>query len=152
MSTATDIITESLYEIGAASVISPPPAEAIAIGLGKLNSMLELWLSKNIHIGTTPIEVAGEELNEPLDCRNAIIMNLAIIMAPTYSNGKQIVTPDLRAQATTGFESVMRLYGTSTIPKKGLSSTTPVGSGNNQGNANGFYGGTFVNSGNKVDN
>ena len=139
MSTGTDIIHDALKLIGAHSVVSPAGPESIEDGRKALNSMLEMWISKNIQIGTTPLEVAGDELNEPVDCRNAIIQNLAIEMSANFDNGKDIVSPSLRSLAKVRFQDVRSLYGKLTIPKKVLSSTAPVG----VGNQNGFYGRTF---------
>lgn len=149
MSTGTAIIQDALAEIGAASVASPPSPQAIETGRKKLNSMLELWLSRNIRIGTTPLEVAADELNEPDDARNAIVLKLALLLAPSFSNGKQIVTPDLRANARDAFAQVKSLYGALTIPDKVVSSTLPLGQGNKTG-----YGRrrTYFPEGGTVDN
>lgn len=123
MSIGTDIIKDALAEIGVASVVSPPDAESVEAGRKKLNSMLEMWQSKNIQIDTRILEVAGDELGEPPDCRNAIVANLAIECASLFSNGKSIVSPELRGKARKGYSDVMGLYGRVTIPKKKL----PVG-------------------------
>jgi len=133
MSTGTDIIQDALQEIGVSSVVTPPSAQAINTGVRKLNSMMEMWLSRNIVLGVTPLEVAGDELNEPYDTRNAIVFNLALLLAPSFSNGKQIVTADLKASARDGFNQVRSLYGSVTIPGKVVSSTLPVGEGNKIG-------------------
>lgn len=130
MSTGTEIITDALQQIGVVSVVTPPAPESIDAGLKALNSMLEMWLSRNIVIGTTPLDKAGDDLNEPGDTRNAIVTNLALEVAPLFSSGKQIVSPELRSNARRGFMSVKSLYGSVTIPDKVLSSTTPIGAGN----------------------
>ncbi len=130
MSIGTDIITEALQEIGVVSAVSPAAPESIEIGRKKLNSMLEMWLTRSIVIAFSPLEAAGNDLNEPLDCRNGIVTNLALEMAPLFSNGKQIVSPQLRSNAARDFQSIKSLYGCVTIPLKVLSSTTPVGAGN----------------------
>ena len=134
MSTGTRIIQDALKLIGAHSVVSPAGPESIEDGRVALNSMLEMWNSKNIQIGTTPLEVAGDELNEPADCRNAIVQKLAIEVAPLFDNGKLVVSPELRALAKVNFQDVRSLYGKLTIPRKVLSSTTPTGAGNSNGN------------------
>lgn len=120
MSIGTDIIKDALAEIGVASVVSPPDAESLESGRKKLNSMLEMWQSKNIQIDTRTLNAVGDELNEPPDCRNAIVANLAIECAPLFSNGKSIVSPELRGKARKGYSDVMGLYGRVTIPKKKL--------------------------------
>lgn len=150
MSTGTAIITDALQEIGATSVVSPASPESIEAGRKKLNSMMEMWLSRNIILGTVPLELAGDALNEPEDARNGIVSNLALRLAPSFSNGKQIVSPELRSNARADFLTIKSLYGSVTIPDKVLSSTTPIGAGNSQDD--GFYGQTFWDRGDTVKN
>ena len=133
MSTGTAIITDALKLIGVNSVVTPPAPENIIDGMNTLNSMLETWRSLDIIIGTTPLGVPGGELSEPPDTRNAIVSNLAISIAPYFSNGKQIVTPELKSLATSQYNTISDIYKNNPIPKKVLSSTTPVGSGNRNG-------------------
>lgn len=134
MSTGTAIIEEALQSIGAHSLVAPADPESIVIGKNRLNSMLEMWLTRGINIGFTPLDVPGDELNEPTDTRNGIVSNLSIIMAPLFDNGKIIVSADLKTQAKVEFISIRNLYQKFTIPKKGVSSTLPVGAGNSRGN------------------
>ena len=150
MSTGTAIIKDALKEIGVHSVVSPAAPESIEDGRKKLNSMLEMWLSRNIILGTTPLDQAGDELNEPEDCRNGIVYNLAIQCASLFDNGKVIVSPDLRTNARVSFQNINSLYASLEIPSKVLSSTTPIGAGNRQNN--GFFNRTFWQRGNKVEN
>lgn len=132
MSIGTDIIKDALKRIGVVSAVSPANPESIEDGRKELNSMLEMWLTEGIVIGVNPLETSGEELDEPSDCRSAIVNNLAIQCSPLFSNGKTIVSPELRRNANVGLNSVRSLYRTNKIPKKVLSSTTPVGQGNSQ--------------------
>jgi len=150
VSTGTDIIRDALSEIGAVSVVSPPSPESIEAGRKKLNSMLELWLSKNIVLGTRPLDAAGDELGEPEDTRNAIVTNLAIELAPLFDNGKVIVGPDLKSNARRNYMNIRRLYGRVTVPNKVLSSTTPLGQGNYQDQ--GQYSPSFWRRGGRVRN
>ncbi len=150
MSRGTEIIIDALQNIGVVSVVTPPAPESIEQGRRALNSMLEMWLSRNIVIGTHPLDVAGDELSEPGDARNAIVANLALQLAPLFSNGKQIVSPELRSNARRGFMSIKSLYGSVTIPPKVLSSTTPLGAGNRQND--GFRSRTFWRRGDPVLN
>lgn len=150
MSTGTSIIRDALEELGVVSVVSPPAPEAIESGRKKLNSMLELWLSKNIVLGTRPLDAAGDELGEPADARNAIVTNLAIEMAPAFNNGKQIVGPTLVSNARRNYYNIRRLYGRVRVPDKVLSSTTPLGQGNYQ--EQGHYSPSFWRRGGRVRN
>ena len=132
MSTGTFIVKQALQQIGASSSVSPPSADALATGLSKLNGMISLWSSKGIQTGATPLSVIGDELNEKSDCRDAIIDNLSLRLAPDFDNGNVIVSQDLRANARRGYGDIRSLYGTFTIPDKVVSSTLPRGQGNNQ--------------------
>lgn len=135
-------------EIGVVSAVSPAAPESIEAGRKKLNSMLEMWLSKGIVIGTNPLDQAGDDLNEPADCRTGIVTNLAIACASLFSNGKSIISPDLRSAASMGYSDIVSLYRRTDIPYKTLSSTTPKGAGNN------YFGTrrTFWANGTKLEN
>ena len=130
MSTGTNIITEALQEIGARSVVSPAVPESILLGMNKLNSLMELWLSRGIKLGTTPLSEPGDDLNEPADARSAIVSNLAIVLAPSFDNGKNIVSANLKSAATRGYNDIKVLYQETVIPTKRFSSTLPLGAGN----------------------
>jgi len=132
MSTGTDIVKRALQQIGASSAVSPPSPDALDTGFDKLNGMISLWSSKGIQTGATPLSVIGDELNEKSDCRDAIIDNLSLRLAPDFDNGKQIVSQDLRANARRGLAQITSLYGTFTIPEKVVSSTLPKGQGNSR--------------------
>lgn len=132
MSSGTFIVKRALQKIGASSAVSEPSAESLDTGFDTLNSMISLWSSKGIQTGATPLNVIADELNEKQDCRDTIINNLAINLAPDFDNGKQIVSQELKANARRGLAQITSLYGTFTIPKKVVSSTLPRGQGNNR--------------------
>lgn len=133
MSTGTAIIERALEAIGAHSAVSPASPASIVLGKEKLNSMLELWLTLGIIIGFTPLDVSGDELNEPNDTTNGIIDNLAIELAPNFDNGKVVVSVELRRNAVRNFNHIKNLYQNVTVPSKVVSSTLPVGAGNTRG-------------------
>lgn len=133
MSTGTDIIERALQQIGSHSIVQPASPGSITLGMEKLNSMLEMWLTKGIEIGFTPLDVPGDELNEPNDTRNGIINNLSIELAPDFNNGKVIVTAELLRNARSGFNDIKNIYQRITIPPKKVSSTLPRGAGNSRG-------------------
>lgn len=148
MTTGTTIVKRALQEIGASSAVSEPSAESLATGLENLNSMISMWSSKGIQTGATPLEVIGDELNEKQDCRNGIIFNLAIYMAPNFDNGKIVVSQDLKNNARRELGDITALYKTFTVPKKVASSTLPKGQGNRQG----LLGRAFFNEGEEIGN
>jgi len=148
MSTGTAIIKRALQKIGANSVVAPADPESITLGLETLNSMLEMWLSDGIEIGFTPLEVPGDELNEPIDTRNGIICNLAIWLAPDFDNGKNVVSQSLSSAAKRSKGRIKANYQRLSIPEKVVSSTLPVGSGNTRG----FQRRTFFQKGSTINN
>lgn len=127
MTTGTKIIQKSLQRIGKHSVVKPAASEVIEDGMDHLNSMIQGWESLCISMGCMPLKVPGDELSEPSDVKNAIIDNLAIYMAPSM-NGR--VTPELTRAANNGLALIKDLYQDLTIPNKVVSSTLPLGEGN----------------------
>lgn len=148
MSTGTDIIQKALQLIGAHSIVSPASAESILTGKDALNSMLEMWLSKGIDFGYSPLDVPGDALGEPPDVRNGIISSLAMTLAPNFDNGKGIVSTELRNLANSQFFTIQRIYRSITIPNKVVSSTLPKGAGNDQG----ILDSAFYNKGSTITN
>lgn len=130
MSIGTVIIEDALKEIGAHSIAAPADPESVEIGMRGINSMLQIWLSQCIDIGIVPLESPGDELGEPLDTTQAIVDNLAILLAPNFDNGDNVVSKELRDNARRGYTRVRGLYQNLTIPDKVISSTLPRGAGN----------------------
>lgn len=133
MSSGTYIITSALKRIGAASIVQPADPETIIEGRDILKSMLQLWLSWGIILSFSPLDAPGDELGEPLDTRNAIIDNLALLLAPDFDNGRGNVSAQLKANARNGLAQVKQIYRPLTVPRRRVSSTTPRGEGNVNG-------------------
>ena len=133
MSIGTEIIQDAASEIGVHSVVDPITVEGLNSGFRKLNSMLQLWQSQGIIFNFVPLQVVGDDLFEPPDTYNAIISNLAILMAPTNEDGKPLVGADLKNNARSNYEWVKVLYEQITIPDKVASSLLPRGQGNSKG-------------------
>ena len=129
MSTGTVVVQKALRHIGAHSLQSPASAESLEEGHNSLDIMLHSWLTRNIKLGVSPLEAVGDELHEPADSLIAITTNLAIILSIDYSNGRPIVSQELRALASTEFEYIKSAYLDLTIPDKVVSATLPRGQG-----------------------
>jgi len=129
MTTGTVVVQKALRHIGAHSLAAPASAEALNEGFDSLNTMLHVWLTRNIKLGVSPLEAVGDELHEPADSLIAITTNLARVLSIDYDNGKVIVSPDLRALASTEFEYIKNAYLDITIPDKVVSATLPKGQG-----------------------
>jgi hypothetical protein len=136
MSTGTALIKDSLRRIGAFSIAQQPEPGEIVDGMDVLNSMIQLWRSWGIMQDLVPLEVPGDNLNEPIDAKNAIIDNLALMLAPNYDNGvaQGVVSAQLKANARLGLHQVKVLYQDCPIPEKVPSTTLPKGAGNQKGN------------------
>ena len=132
MTTGTDLVKSALRKIGAHSIAAPAAPETIPEGRVILNAMLQSWLSRNIDLGIVPIDAPGEEVGEPADATNAIVYNLAILLAPDFDNGKEVVSGTLAMIARREFQIVSTLFNTTTIEPKVVSSTLPKGQGNKQ--------------------
>lgn len=131
MSTGTFLVQKALQKIGAHSLIRPANAQSLEDGFQALNGMLQTWLSMGIGLGIVPLSVPGDELGEPADSTQAIINNLALELAPDRQGGKDVVSLILLRNANSQFNALKALYQVFTIPDKVLSSTTPLGAGNN---------------------
>lgn len=141
MTTGTDLVKSALRKIGAHSIAAPAAPETITEGRDTLNAMLQSWLSRNINLGIVPLDAVGEEVGEPADATNAIVFNLAMLLAPDFDNGKEVVSNSLAMNARKEFQIISTLYNTTTIEAKVVSSTLPKGQGNKQsfGNFPIFY-------------
>ena len=147
MSSGTKIIESALKLIGAHSIAAPADAESVELGMETLNSMLQLWLSKQIDLGISPLDAPGDEVDEPLDSTQAIIDNLAVALGPNFDNGGEVVSQTLRVNANNGYNSIKSLYQVFTIPDKVVSSTLPRGAGNRSGRTFAGKGATVASSG-----
>ncbi len=133
MSAGTFIIKKALRTIGAYSIAASADPDSISEGMDYLNGMIQTWESKNIVMGATPLSVPGDELNEPADTTNAIIANLALLMAPTFDNGAlSVVSPRLEGNAKSLFLDMKRAYSTAKAPRRIVSTTLPRGEGNRE--------------------
>jgi len=136
MSTGTSIIQEALEEIGAHSIVSPATPGAIERGLGKLNSMIQMWRSQGVFLEAIPLKTPASELSEPLDMRNVIIENLAILLAPRFEDGRSVASPRLISNAADGLATLKRLNRVINVPNRVPSANLPRGVGNDRGSGN----------------
>ena len=130
MSSADFLITQAYKKNGVLSVAVPRNPEAIVDGLVELNGMLQMWESQGIEIGTVTVENVQDEVGEPPDCTIPIIDNLAMGTAAMF---QAPIPQTLSDSAREGYEWVKSLYQVTDIPEKQVSSTMPVGSGNERG-------------------
>lgn len=146
MSSGTEIVKSALRLIGAHSIAAPADPESIVIGKDTLNSMLQGWLSTGINMGTTPLEVPGDELNEPIDARNGITYNLAVLLYSNYGSAGKPISPLVLLNAASEKRFIKSAYQVHAIPKKVVSSTLPRGQGNSV-----FWDGAYFAEGETLD-
>jgi hypothetical protein len=89
--------------------------------------MLEMWTSQGLNIDYSYPNEPGDDLGEPGDCRNGIITNLAVKIAPIYST---TASPQLSSEAYSEYTKLEELYRPLTVPNRIISSTMPWGAGN----------------------
>jgi hypothetical protein len=130
MSSGTKIVKAALRLIGAHSIAAPADPESITIGTDTLNSMIQSWLSIGIDMGATPLQVPGDELNEPVDAYLGIVYNLAMLLQPNYGAGGTPISPLVVVTANSQRDFIKSAYQVHYIPSKVVSSTLPKGQGN----------------------
>lgn len=144
MSTGTEVIKDALRRIGVESMAQEAGPEEIIDAMKVLNNMLQMWQSQGIQIGIVPLQDPGDQLSEPADSRNAIVDNLAVMVAPNYDNGETIVSGNLHANAKKGYNWVKTLYQKFRVAPKRVSSTMPLGAGNKRWGFRTFAGRSFT--------
>ncbi len=132
MTAFTVIAQKALGKIGVHSVLSPADEESITTAMDTMNSLLEEWEDIGIDTGMVPLKTPGQELSEPAAIRNALYAVLAFEMAPQFSSGQAVVTPELVAAKNRGMRAIRR-YQNIVPPAKVVSSTMPLGAGNMKG-------------------
>lgn len=133
MSTANFLILSALTRIGKNSPLKPAKAEDIQAGFASLEVYLQQLTTQNIFLRTKPIRSFSDEAEEPLDTRNALINNLAIEISTNYDNGQDIVSDSLRRNAASGMAFMKKWYTVDPTPLRKISSTAPIGAGNERG-------------------
>ena len=121
---------QALDEIGIASYAYEIQPEMIQSVLRRMDSMLATWNAKGIRVGypvpTTPENSdLDDETNVPDSANEAIYLNLAIRIAPSF--GKTILI-DTKISAKQAYNAL--LVHTSEIVEMKYPTTLPLGAGN----------------------
>lgn len=95
MTTAADIIGSALRKIGSVDPNEPIDASDYETCISALNRLMMRWEAKTITLGWQPVTNPGDEISAPMEAEDAIIYNLAIMIAPEY--GAQISMPIIAA-------------------------------------------------------
>lgn len=126
--TKKQFIEDALAEIGIASYVFDVEAEQLNNALHKLDSMMATWNYKGIRVGyPLPSSPDGSNINQqtnvPDSANEAIVLNLAVRLSPSYGKVVQIETKALAKEA---YNVLLSL---ATMPKEISLGTLPKGAG-----------------------
>jgi hypothetical protein len=107
MTTANDIVRQSLLEIGVLAVGEGATAEEANDTLNVLNDMLAAWELSGIAIGAQSLAL-DTVVPWPQNHNRPIMLNLALRMAPQYGVS---VNPITAQGASTGYRALQAAYG-----------------------------------------
>ena len=128
--TKRQFVEAALTEIGLASYVFDIQPEQLEYARRRLDAMMADWNGKGLRL-SYPIPASpeqgtlAEETNVPDSANEAVILNLAVRLAPSY--GKQIM-PDTRLLAKTAYDTVLQ-RATAPIELQ-FPETLPSGAGN----------------------
>jgi hypothetical protein len=109
MWTKKQIIEQAFEEIGLASYVFDLTADQLQSALRRLDLMVASWQARNIQIGY-PLPVSpnnsniDEEIQTSLNNNEALVLNLAVRLAPSY--GKSL-SPDTKANAKLLYDQLL---------------------------------------------
>jgi len=128
MATGQEIVTDALYEISVITDEVPMESSYMVRGMRKLNDMLSEWDKSGIPLGFIPLADETDDVLIPREYNNAVIVNLAGLLAPTFNKE---VGPTLAAKIKSANDALLNM--TVKIGRTTLPSTLPTGSGNGVG-------------------
>jgi hypothetical protein len=130
-------ITQSLTECGLASYVFDMEPEEFESALYRLDAMMSDWNGKGIRLGyPLPGSPQSSDLDQqtdvPDEANQAIILNLAMMLAPSYGKTNSPTTAQMAKS------SLNTLYMKSTTPPTiRMPNTLPLGAGNKSWNNGG---------------
>jgi len=130
--TKRQFVTAAFEEIGLASYSFDLTDDELTSACKRLDAMMADWNARGIRISypipSTPETTnLDEETNVPDVANEAIILNLAVRIAPGY--GKQVM-PDTKQVARQSYMTLLGWDQSNNMLEKQLPSTTPAGAGN----------------------
>lgn len=125
MTTAAEIITDALAEIGYLEAETPVEADDMRIGLRKLNDMLAEYMESGILPGANTLATSSDTVRISRGMVNGVMMNLAGRLATPF---QRPITPGLSASIKAANKNFLRI--TSGPIDVDYPSTLPMGSGN----------------------
>lgn len=125
MTTAIEIITDSLEDIGYKASETPIEPADSQLCLRLLNDMLAEWSGSGINLGADPVASAADTVRIPRWAVSAVKLNLAGRAAVPF---KRPITPTLSASINAATASMLRALVKPINPS--YPGTLPLGGGN----------------------
>ena len=128
MYTKREIVEAAFEEIGLASYTFDLSPEQLQSAMRKLDRMAAVWNNRGVRLGyPLPSSPSGSDLdddtNVPDSANDALILNLAIIIAPSLG---KVVSPDTKAAAKSALQGLMNK---SAFPIEKRLPSMPAGAG-----------------------
>ena len=109
MTTATEIITDALEEIGYKAAETPVEAADLKLGLRKLNDMFAAWEGSNLDLGAAPVEDAADTVRIPRWAVEGVKMSLAgRLLAPFKRPLTNELTASIKAATTNMLRAMVK--------------------------------------------
>lgn len=128
--TKRQFVTQAFEEIGLAAYVFDLNPEQLQSGLRRLDSMMATWNTKGIRLGY-PLPASpqdsdlDEQTNVPDSSNEAIYLNLALRIAPSFGKTPSV---DTKATAKAAYDNLLSVAA---MPvEMQLPGTLPVGAGN----------------------
>jgi hypothetical protein len=107
--TKRQIIEQAFEEIGLASYIFDLTPDQLQSALRRLDLMVGSWYAKNVKISyplpTSPNDSdIDQEIDVPIQCNEALVLNLAVRLAPSYG---KMPTPETKANAKLMYDQLL---------------------------------------------
>lgn len=130
MTQAVTLVKRALFTIGAHSEINPATPEMLQIGVDYLADLLHDWDYEGIELGTLTPANQNTDIGEPTGSRHAIILGLAIRMAPV---ARVELAEAVRGEAQQAYRDLVVKFEKVYLPDREPSEATASGAGNRRG-------------------
>jgi hypothetical protein len=129
MTTKRDIILAALNEVGIAAYQFDIQPDQIMAALGQLDRMVASWASQGAVVAYSSTNSDPDDVLTALEsAHEAMILNLAIRLGPSYGRG---ASPETKAMAKQALDTVRASYMASNAPQVQLDNMAiPAGAGN----------------------
>lgn len=128
MTTKRDIILAALNEVGIASYQFDIQPDQIMAALGQLDRMMANWTAQGAVVPYVATDSdPDDELTAPTSAHEAMVLNLAVRLGPSYGRG---ASPETKAMAKQALDMVRSAYMAVNIPQIQLdNNAVPAGAG-----------------------